>query len=235
MIVLGLDVETTGLSSVKDDIIEIGAVLWDTEKGVPLIIESINVKTDLTITDFITNLTGIDQVHNSLYGEGPEEVIKRLEPLIRSCDYFVAHNAQFDKRFLEAYFSKYEKGWNLEHLQTKQWIDTKTDLPKEAYGKSKGLSKLAAKNGITNPFAHRAVFDVLTMLSVLQKFASQLDLASEKVCLEAVVSFEEKDVARKAGFYWNPEQKVWWKVEVKQNKYSYDFEVIEKPVEEAPI
>ncbi len=79
------------------------------------------------------------------------------------------------------------------------------------------------------------MFDVLTMLSVLQKFASQLDLTSEKVCLEAVVSFEEKDLARKAGFYWNPEQKVWWKVEVKQNKYSYDFKVIEKSVEEAPI
>ena len=235
MIVLGLDVETTGLSPEKDDIIEIGAVLWDTRRGVPLVIENFGVKTDKVIAPVITNLTGITQQDNDTYHQLDEEIAVTLEFLIDQADYLVAHNHQFDKKFLTAWIKKQGSLYNSNMFDSKPWIDTQHDLPPEAYGKSKSLTYLAADNGFVNPFAHRAVFDVLTMLTVLQKHIHNVDLAKERVYLEAVVTRAEKDKAKKEGFRWNPDRKVWWKIDVKKKQYSYDFKVIEKPVGEVIV
>lgn len=235
MIVLGLDVETTGLSSEKDDIIEIGAVLWDTDRGIPLLIKNYGVRTTNPISSFITDLTGITQEDNALYNTEDSVIALELELFIKHADYLVAHNHQFDKRFLTAWIKKQGSLYDQSMFDSKPWIDTQTDLPTEAYGKSKALPYLAADNGFVNPFAHRAVFDVLTMLTVLQKHIHNLDLAKEKVYLEAVVSIEEKDKAKKEGFRWNPDRKVWWKIDVKKKQYSYDFKVIEKPVGEVIV
>ena len=40
MLILGVDFETTGLDTQKDSIIEVGAVLWDTQRKMPLQIYS---------------------------------------------------------------------------------------------------------------------------------------------------------------------------------------------------
>ncbi len=94
-------------------------------------------------------------------------------------------------------------------------IDTMIDLPfDEKIHGSKKLTHLAATHGFLNPFPHRAVFDVLTML----KMASYYDLktilarnASPTVTVVARVSFDDKDKAKALGFHWEATSKTWEK------------------------
>ena len=115
-------------------------------------------------------------------------------------DLVMAHKAPFDLSF-----------WKPNHEHTV--IDTVMDLPLDrAKFKSMKLPYLAADHGFVNPFPHRALFDVLTMF----KIASQYDLdeilklaRSPRIIIRAVVSFDEKQKAKDAGFYLDGASKSW--------------------------
>ena len=98
-----LDFETTGLSPDRGDrAIEIGAVRIQNGEITDHFQELMNP--GFRINSFIEEYTGIS--NNMLRGAPPcEEVMARFSDFIGD-DNLVAHNASFDKRFLDAEFSR---------------------------------------------------------------------------------------------------------------------------------
>lgn len=215
MLLLGLDFETTGLDASTDRVIEIGAVLWDTEDRTPVKFFSEMVRIDTELPEEITKITGIKPTHLARFGLDFRNAWEQFLKIYDYADFVCAHNAPFDKSFFDAECARF--GCMPRQLL---WIDTNCDVEYPDHIKHKNLTYLSATHNFLNPFAHRAVFDVLTMLKVLDNypFEDVLALAREpNVKLRAVVSFDQKDLAKGAGFYWDGKDKIWFKV-LKQSK-----------------
>ena len=77
---------------------------------------------------------------------------------------------------------------------------------------ARNLLYLAAYQGFINPFAHRAVFDALTMLRILSCYGIRrvVEVAkSPQVTIKANVSYEERQLAKDARFHWDADSKSW--------------------------
>ena len=228
---LGLDFETTGLDFEKDRITEVGAVLWDVSARAPVLIFNALVQdADAPeITEEITRLTGITQAMIDEFGVEDSRVYARLNDLMSKADAVVAHNGcGFDRPMLDAQMRRYgeptatlvrqavEDRFDREKL----WIDTCQDVEYAAHITTRKLTHLAAEHGFLNPFSHRAVFDVLTMLKVLDGYdlGPVMESAAQPMmtCF-AVVSFADKEKAKARGYRWKAETKQ-WKKHVKAHK-----------------
>ena len=228
MKILGFDVESTGLDPKKDSITEMGLVLYDTDAKAPVRISGFLVKGGL-ITAEIERITGITQAMLDTYGYPPEAAVKAFANMATQADYLCAHNSPFDRSFLVA------GGYMTAELDAAaKVIDTRTDLPPEAYkkGKSASLKYLCADHGFLYS-AHRAVNDVLAMFQLLAMYDIDAVIKRSQIPnveVRAQVSYEERILARERGYYWKAELKQWRKPmkadEVQSEKDSAPFPVI---------
>lgn len=208
-VALGIDFETTGLNHNSDLITEIGAVLWDTDRNSPLKLYSELITIPRQLTEEIIQLTGITDEMLETFGKPLVEGIGQLAEMAECADWLVAHNAEFEKSFIAAAL---EQVGSVDSLVDRDWIDTKTDLP---YTRGEGrysLRHICADHGFINPFPHRAVFDVMAMLTLMGKypFPAVVEIAkSPTIKVIAKVSYEKRDDAKNAGFYWDGETKIW--------------------------
>lgn len=227
MLLLGLDLETTGLNPNSDQIIEVGAVVWDTDRNAPVdILNDLIDIGELQVPVEITQITGIATQDLLNFGKEEEEVLGKLLELMDKCDYVVAHNGNnFDKKFLEEAFAKY--GMN----NDKEWIDTLYDVPYSDDIKTRKLTYLAAEHRFLNPYAHRAIFDVMAMFKVLENYnideVIQLS-KSPTIKVQAKVSYDDREKAKQAGFRWDAPNRAWVKEmkEVHLQQSSFPFECV---------
>jgi len=216
LIVLGLDVETTGLDVENDSIIELGVVLWCTGENKPLAIYNSLIKKDgVEVSEEITRITGITNEHISKYGSIDKIVYQQLceVALLHRPKYIVAHNGNdFDRPIL---FNELDRsGINTMSLKEIPWIDTRNDLPFEIEPQSNKLMHLALDAGFINPFPHRAFADVLTMLKVMSQFGFEEILEyrdTPSVEIRAMVNFDNKEKAKSQQFRWDANRKIWHK------------------------
>jgi DNA polymerase-3 subunit epsilon len=210
MLILGLDFETTGLLPEKDTITEAGAVLWDTESKSPLILYNKFVDGKVLIPKEITELTGITQDMVSKYGEGESQIALELISLIEKAEAVCVHNKNFDLQFFNILCER-----NDLHPPEKLWIDSCSDVPYPASITTRKLTHLAAEHGFVNPFPHRALTDVLTMLQVISKYPAETIMEyakSPSVTLLAKTTYEERELPKARGYRWNGDIKKWTKV-----------------------
>lgn len=208
MRVLGLDLETTGLDFEKDFITEVGAVLWCTEEQKPLaVLNHLVVDLDMPeLSPEIVALTGLTTGMCQEFGLPFQAVFNALETLAirHKADYIVAHNGEnFDKPMLYAHLKRH--GISSPKFESIPWIDTKTDLIFEREPDSRRLRHLALDYGFMNPFEHRAVFDVLTMLKVLSHQDIHKVIEYQKVpwvTLRALVEYQDRELAKAQRFSW---------------------------------
>ena len=216
MLILGIDFETTGLSATEDRIVEVGAVLMDWDTGLPVQILSKLIKPDRPIPPEITKINGIDDEMVDCYGESEAKVFAELVSMVTQADYAMAHNSVFDKGFYDAAVRR------LEILDCGVlWLDTTVDIIWPSNITTRNLRHLAAEHNFLNPFAHRAVFDVMTMLRVAQNYSLDdiIARASEPTLYVQIFSdFNDKDKVKALGYRWFPSRKMWWK-SVKQSDY----------------
>ncbi len=209
MKILGIDFETTGLDPQKDRITEAGLVLYDTDSRQPVRITGFLVKTPTPISAEISALTGITNELLAAYGVDPLAAVKAMLGMIAPADFICAHNGtDFDRLFLDVEVQR-----NGFKPPTLPWIDTRTDLPPAAYqlGKSASLKYMACDHGFVYP-AHRAVNDVLAMLEILGRYDLNETIKraqTPNVKVRAVVSFDDKHLAKERGYYWQPDKKLW--------------------------
>lgn len=220
--VLGIDFETTGLDpdNDKDVPIEIGAVLWDWPNKKPLAIISENVilEAPRSLSSEIQTLTGIrpDMLVAPLAVPESQAMIRVLE-LAASASYIMAHNAKFDLSFFRHAIAR-----NFLEMPTLDWIDTIADVPYPPGIKARALSYLAADHKFLNPFAHRAVFDVLTMFTVAGNYPLADIVAmhrSPTVRLVGTFPRTQNEAAKACGFRWDPDRREWYR-EVKASQIS---------------
>ena len=210
--VIVLDTETTGLDSKSEKIIELAmlSVLVDAATGLPVgpvtVYESFE-DPGKPIPSQITEITGIDDT----MVKGLRIDDAAVAALVAQADLIVAHNAGFDRPFVEARLPVFAgKAWACSFMGI--------DWKKEGSGSAK-LEFLASERGWFYD-AHRAQVDCHALLQVL---ASPLadgqtgllrllaGAAQTRYKLRATAApFEAKDKLKSRGYRWDGEGRVWW-------------------------
>ena len=234
MKILGIDTETTGLDCTKDRITEIGACLLDWNTGTPLQMLSMLVIPEIPIPEEVVKLNGITEEMIEQYGVLEEDAMRELGCLMEDADFFMAHNAQFDRGFVEA--ARNRRGLI---NSGKAWLCTREDIKYGPEITTRHLNYLAAEAGFVNPFKHRAIFDVLTMFKIAEQF--ELDDIIKRnleptIYVQALVSFDEKELAKAKMFQWCGPKKIWWKsmklsdLDAEKPDYAFHINILnEKP------
>lgn len=147
-IFVAIDVETTGLSPVNNELIEISAIKYNGNKKIDTF--STLVKPKMPIPYRITEITGItnDMVRNS---PQIEEVMPSLIEFVGD-NPIVAHNANFDYKFIQNYSNdSFSKNKVIDTVQIGRRLYP--ELPNHKLG------TIAKYIGITEDGFHRAEFD----------------------------------------------------------------------------
>ncbi|MGM9428469.1 3'-5' exonuclease [Hydrogenophaga sp. MI9] len=212
--VLILDTETTGLSHASDRIIELAMlrVSVDAATGRPFgPVETFEGFEDpgMPIPEIAREITGItDEMVRGQRLDGAQ-----VEALLAGADLVVAHNAGFDRPFVEARFPGFA---------AKPWACSFADIDWKAQGaESAKLSALAQDRGWFYD-AHRALVDCHALLQVLASPAAdgvstglgQLIAAADRpsFTLRATGSpFDSKDRLKARGYRWDGDAKVWYR------------------------
>lgn len=203
-----IDLETTGIDPLTSEIIEVGIMefTFDDEDFSrlprPSAVYSELQEPKQSLNDFIKNLTGLSD--EDLKGRSINWGVVREK--LEAADYIIAHNAQFERSFLNLVEG-------LRGLSKKSWACSMTQIKWSSKGStSRALKYVAADQGFLNPFPHRAPFDVITTFKVIEKHLEELiiNVNSPVVEIRAIGSdFDLKDVLKKRGYHWNASDKVW--------------------------
>jgi DNA polymerase-3 subunit epsilon len=200
-----IDLETTGLDPLKDEVIELGAVKFrytagDVITGVSAIFQAFNQPSG-SIPAAVRELTGItDEMVAGHTIDGPA-----LDGFVADASVIIAHNAGFDRKFAERFWPAFEH---------KNWACSANEIDWTAYGFGGAkLGYLLAESGLFHD-AHRAVDDCHALLEILTRplpttpstaLSALLDRARRRsVRVWAENSpFELKDVLKKRGYRWS--------------------------------
>lgn len=147
-IFVAIDVETTGLSPITNELIEVSAIKYAGNKKIDTF--STLIKPKVRIPYYITNITGIT---NDMVEEAPivKDVMPELIEFIGDLP-IVAHNANFDYNFIQNYSNK--------SFTNNSVIDT-VRIGRKLYPElpNHKLGTIAKHIGITEDGFHRAEFD----------------------------------------------------------------------------
>jgi DNA polymerase-3 subunit epsilon len=234
------DVETTGLDCEKDEIIELAMVpFFYTLAG-----EIVGVGTPFDglrqpaapIPGEVTRLTGIDDAMVEGKSIDPAQVAA-----FAGNSLVIAHNAAFDRGFLECFCPT---------LAENPWACSLNEVPWSAEGfESAKLAYLAMSNGFYYD-KHRAVHDCYATIELLSRplpvsggLALSALLASARGktlrCWAENAPFECKDDLKKRGYRWNGGEdgmpRAWWidvaKADIEAEKTYLHNEVYKRDVE----
>ena len=207
-----LDTETTGLSSQDDQVIELGMIAFEfdpvlgTVHSVREVFDELEdpgrpIPPETTQVHHITD----DMVR----GKRIDDTV--VEKFIANASVIIAHNASFDRPFVE-------KRWPV--FKDKQWVCSIKDIDwkGEGVGSAK-LEYLLQTQGIFYE-AHRAETDCWALLELLHAVLPQSQqpallrllesLNQPQVRLYATGSpFDAKDLLKARGYRWAPEIKCW--------------------------
>ena len=181
-----IDTETTGLGA-SDEVIEFAIVRFSYD------ISRDRISVLDTYQGFREPGCPIDPNAERVHGISFEKVSgKRLRDkvvhkILRKADFLVAHNAVFDRRFVERL---YPQTGTIRWFCSMNGIDWKS----KGFG-SKGLQQLLSDHGIAANRKHRALDDVLAALELL----AQVDPLSGRMYLAELLSRADSEKKRSCG------------------------------------
>jgi DNA polymerase-3 subunit epsilon len=219
---LVLDLETTGLEYQKNEIIEIGmrAFRFDKQTGEVLRVDgSYSALQDPgePLSDEVSALTGITD--EDLAGQAID--LARVREMILEANLVIAHNAGFDRPFLDRFMSRDEgadgRGWTQERIF---WADSYSQV--DWRGKGFPVSKLEVLALYHGFFvdAHRALADCDALLHLLSMedanegapYLRELLQNARRAVAEVIAwetPFETKDLLKRRGYSWDAANKAW--------------------------
>ena len=230
-----LDVECTGLDYTKDSIIELGMIRFEfsREGKIFRILETFDEYEDpgIPIPENITTLTGItDEMVSGKHID--DEAVSKF---IAEAGIVIAHNASFDRKFMEKRFPVFEE---------KSWGCSQREVPwREEDIESAKLEYIAYRSGFFYE-GHRADIDCLAGIEILshplpksQKLPLTLLLENARKTTYVVWAvgspFESKDKLKGRGYRWNGGEdgrpKSWYK-EVDQVDQAAEVEFLKAEI-----
>ena len=210
--VLILDTETTGLSHASDKIMELALLRVDVDRSTGQPMGPVQVYDGLEdpgqpIPPEVQAITGISDV----MVQGQRLDVARIVELLDGVDLVIAHNAAFDRPFVEA---------RLPAFAAKAWACSFADI--DWKGEGRGSSKLESLAMGLGWFydAHRAEMDCHALLAVLaaplpntgETGLARLLAAAQATSYRVQATgspFSSKDALRARGYRWDAERKVW--------------------------
>ncbi|WP_404299078.1 3'-5' exonuclease [Halomonas sp.] len=209
-----VDVETTGLDSSSDKIIELGLVrgtFSPSAERITSIVESHSQFEDpgIPIPEVITSITGITD--QDVAGKHIDDTW--LAMMLQGDPLVIAHNAQFDRGFMEARFPACDK---------QIWACSLSEIDWKRLGfEARKLEYLLLKHGYYYQ-GHRAEVDCLATSWLLycqpQAFPLLLASARQKTVIVKAFGapFDVKDTLKARGYRWHGgdqgSNKCWWTV-----------------------
>jgi len=220
-----LDLETTGLDKIEDKIIELALKLVAIDRnngellGVIAEYQSFHDPNEL-IDEKITLINGINNEMVQEYSIDWDEV----NNLISTADIILAHNASFDRTFMDRYLSlSTEKVWSCS-ISDIDWL-------KRGFTSNK-QELLCFWHGFYYD-SHRAMFDVDALIGLLthesyeenKPMIELLENTSKPYykLLALDSPYDTKDKLKAKDYNWDPERRSWWKrlllveIETEQN------------------
>ncbi|MFZ4453210.1 exonuclease domain-containing protein [Salibacterium aidingense] len=157
-----LDVETTGMSRARDEIVEIGVMLCrvDQQNGeITGILEEVDQlhEPSFPIPPAVSRIHGIRDKDVA----GRQIDFPRLERLFHETDVVIAHNASFDRSFVQRYFPA---------AAAMKWRCSVQGISWKRYGfPTRKLLDLCRRHQLTQHQSHRALDDVKLTVQLLQQ------------------------------------------------------------------
>ncbi|MFM2239992.1 MAG: hypothetical protein RJA69_1366, partial [Pseudomonadota bacterium] len=207
-----LDTETTGLNSQQDRVIELGMLLFEFDPVCGVVHRVVEIFDELEDPGFAIppEVTAIHHITDDMV-QGKRIDDARVERFLHDVQVVVAHNAAFDRPFVESRWPVFEQ---------LAWACSVKDVPwkEEGFGSAK-LEYLLQTQGLFYE-AHRAETDCHALLELLSRRLPQRQqpvllslletLNQAQFKLYALGSpFESKDVLKQRGYRWSPELRCW--------------------------
>jgi DNA polymerase-3 subunit epsilon len=209
-----VDTETTGTDTRSDAIVELAIVRFEYCMTSGAVCRVTDVYSELEdpgrpIPPESTAIHGITD--EMVRGRRIDDA--RVARMLEGAGLVIAHNAAFDRPFLERRLPPFaQKPWACSHAQV-PWAE-------EGFAGSK-LEYLGIASGFFYE-AHRSEIDCRALLEVLRRplpksgrtaLAAMLDRArAPSLHLWATGSpFDSKDALKQRGYRWQPEKKCWWR------------------------
>ena len=216
-----VDTETTGLDPQLDHCLEVGVILFDVSSRQVLAQQSFLLPVESNAAEAINRIpasaTNLPQPWRPALGY--------LQSLMDAADVLVAHNAAFDRQW-------FGRG----HLPAtdKRWLCSMEDMcwPSERQLRSRpSVRDLALAYEIPVWAAHRALTDCIYLAEVFRRCEDLEQLIERglepRQLMRAQVSYDDRHLARDAGFRWNEPVKGAWARRLSAREASnLDFPVV---------
>ena len=192
-----LDTETTGLNPDSDHCLEVGAILFDVSSRQVLAQLSFLLPVQANAAEPINRIPA----SVTTVAQPWAAALQYFQTLVDAADVLVAHNAAFDRQwFGRGHLPPVSKPW-LCSMEEMRWPADRQLRPRPS------VRDLALAYDIPVWAAHRALTDCIYLADVFrrcddleQRLAHGLEPRS---LFKAQVSYDERHLAREAGFRWN--------------------------------
>jgi DNA polymerase-3 subunit epsilon len=223
MRILVIDVETTGLKAGRDALLEVGcavfdssvkAMIWAYSTLLPIQVENQAVRINNITQEMMKSAIDLYAWKPAFTNDdGP------LAPMLQLCDsgavdVCAAHNRKFDEGFINALAENPPLLRNQDRIAI-PWFNT-IDINYPHQKSKSALRYLAVDHGIpVGSQLHRALADVLLtceLLAQVEDLDEQIvEAMKPRAVFQALVSYDDRELAKKAGFRWNKTMKRWEK------------------------
>jgi DNA polymerase III subunit epsilon len=240
--VLIIDTETTALEPSKGQVVEVAAILYSVKnqtiiQQVSTLLPAKNNPAEIINRISTASLEEIT-IESALLG------INLIVEMAKMTEYVVAHNAEFDKQWFglenngkSPDGSDSNNNFGAKVLlpilldikgQPLPWLCTMTDFkfPKQNRPRQ-SLVDLVLAHDIGVYGNHRALSDcqlIAALFNVMDDLQGLFTKAIRpKACYIALVSYEDRNLAKQAGFHWVPDTKTWQRVMAMDDVKSLPF------------
>ena len=218
--VLIVDTETTGLNKDKDEVIEVGCILFDVSSRCVLSQLSFLLPVSSNNAEYINRIS--PKVSN--IPQPWEESINLFSRIVEHCDLIIAHNVEFDKKWF---------GQGKLPTLNKKWVCSLDDINwsfKKSLKSRPSITDLALAFEIPVWNLHRALSDCYYLAEVFKRCENLEEMLSKaaepRYLYKALVSYEDRFLAKDAGFKWNsPVQGAWTRKLSEYEAINLDFKV----------
>ncbi|MDA7437274.1 3'-5' exonuclease [Synechococcus sp. AH-601-P06] len=199
-----IDTETTGLDPENHCCVEVGAILFDVQSRAVLAQQSFLLPAEANAAEPINRIPAAV----TRLSQPWKQALHWFQNLLEAADVLVAHNAAFDRQW----FGRGELP-----AVTQPWLCSMEDMrwPADRQLRSRpSVRDLALAYGVPVWAAHRALTDCIYLAEVFARCDDLEQLLLQglepRQLVRAKVSYDDRQLARDAGFRWNdPIKGVW--------------------------